>query len=229
MPRLLLLLLGCLGFLAGCQDVPSSTPDARVIAVGDSLMAWNAMSGNSIPDVVERGIGAPVVNRAASAAWLQTSYDTDGKPRSGVQAQFVEGDWDWVIVNGGGNDLMLGCGCTRCEGVIDAMISQDGQRGQIPDFLREIRDGGTQIIYVGYLRSPDLITPIEHCKGEGDEFEARIEQLAQYEEGITFISVQDVVQPGDASYFSFDLIHPSRKSSRIIGERIAAIIKPSAP
>ncbi len=229
MPRFLIPLLGCLSILLGCQEVPANAPDARVIAVGDSLMAWNAMSGSSIPDVVERSIGAPVLDRSVSAAWLRTSFDDNGAPRSGVQAQYVPGDWTWAIVNGGGNDLMLGCGCVRCGGVIDAMISKDGQRGQIPDFLRQIRDEGAQVIYVGYLRSPDLITPVEHCKGEGDEFEARVAKLAQQEEGITFVSVQDVARPGDASYFSFDLIHPSRKSSRIIGERIAQVIKQQKP
>ena len=229
MPRFLFVLFGCLSCLLGCQEVQSSAPNARIIAIGDSLMAWNSTSGNAIPDVVERSIGAPVLDRSASAAWLQTNFDDDGKPRSGVQAQFVDGDWAWAIVNGGGNDLILGCGCSRCAGVIDTMISRDGQRGQIPEFLREIRDGGTQVIYVGYLRSPGLITPIEHCKSEGDEFEARIERLAGREDGITYVSVQDVAQPGDASYFSFDLIHPSRKSSRIIGERIARIIKRAGP
>ncbi|KIC43315.1 hypothetical protein RA27_08540 [Ruegeria sp. ANG-R] len=221
----LLVLLGCLGLLSCCQEMPANAPDARIIAVGDSLLAWNATSGNSIPDVVERSIGEPVLDRSASAAWLRTGFGVDGSPESGVQAQFVPGEWDWAIVNGGGNDLMLGCGCIRCGGVISTMISEDGQRGQVPDFLRRIRDGGTQVIYVGYLRSPGLITPIEHCKDEGDEFEARITRLAQMEDGITFVSVQDVAHPGDASYFSFDLIHPSRKSSRIIGERIAQIIK----
>ncbi|MEX0307202.1 MAG: SGNH/GDSL hydrolase family protein [Ruegeria sp.] len=221
----LLLLLGCLSLFSGCQEMPDNAPDARVIAVGDSLLAWNATSGNSIPDFVERSLGVPVLDRSASAAWLRTGFYTDGSPESGVQAQFVPGDWDWAIVNGGGNDLMLGCGCMRCGDVINAMISEDGQNGQVPDFLRRIRDGGTQVIYVGYLRSPDLVTPIEHCKGEGDEFEARINKLAQKEDGITFVSVQDVARPGDASFFSFDRIHPSRKSSRIIGERIAQIIR----
>lgn len=205
--------------------MPASKPDAKVIAIGDSLMAWNSPSGSSIPDVVEETIGAPVVDRTVSAAWLQTKFDPDGAPESGVQAQYAEGDWSWAIVNGGGNDLMLGCGCTRCEAVLDNMISADGQHGQIPQFLRQIRATGTRVIYVGYLRSPNLITPIEHCKAEGDEFEARIAKLAQQDEGITFVSSKDVAQPGDASYFSFDLIHPSRKSSRIIGQRVAAVIK----
>lgn len=205
--------------------MPASKPDAKVIAIGDSLMAWNSPSGSSIPDVIEETIGAPVVDRTVSAAWLQTKFDPDGAPESGVQAQYIKGDWSWAIVNGGGNDLMLGCGCTRCGAVLDNMISADGQHGQIPQFLSRIRATGTRVIYVGYLRSPNLITPIEHCKAEGDEFEARIAKLAQQDEGITFVSSQDVAQPGDASYFSFDLIHPSRKSSRIIGQRVAAVIK----
>ncbi|MEO1107481.1 MAG: SGNH/GDSL hydrolase family protein [Pseudomonadota bacterium] len=225
MSRNLCLVVGILFALVGCQEMPASKPDAKVIAIGDSLMAWNSPSGSSIPDVIEETIGAPVVDRTVSAAWLQTKFDPNGAPESGVQAQYAEGDWSWAIVNGGGNDLMLGCGCTRCDAVLDNMISADGQRGQIPQFLRQIRATGTRVIYVGYLRSPNLITPIEHCKAEGDEFEARIAKLAQQDEGITFVSSQDVAQPGDASYFSFDLIHPSRKSSRIIGQRVAAVIK----
>lgn len=217
--------IGMISLLLGCQEMPSRHPDAKVIVVGDSLMAWNATSGSSIPDIVEDSIGAPVIDRTVSAAWLQTQYDASGRAETGVQAQFIEGDWDWAIVNGGGNDLMLGCGCSRCDAVLDKMISQDGQHGQIPDFLRQIRKTGTRVIYVGYLRSPELFTPIEHCKAEGDEFEARIARLAQRDEGITFVSSQDVARPGDASYFSFDLIHPSRKSSRIIGERVADVIK----
>ena len=224
MSKKLLLLAGLAIGLLGCQELPSNQPAARIIAVGDSLMAWNAASGSSIPDVVEQNIGAQVVDRTASAAWLQTSFDASGAPRSGIQAQFVDADWNWAIVNGGGNDLMLGCGCTRCDAVMNRMISADGQRGQIPDFLRKLRKNGTRVIYVGYLRSPDLITPIEHCKAEGDELDARIARLAQSDDGITFVSNADVAQPGDASYFSFDRIHPSRKSSRLIAERIANVI-----
>lgn len=223
------LVIGLLSVLLGCQELPSGHPDPRVIAVGDSLMAWNSPSKSSIPDIVERNIGAPVIDRSVSAAWLQTTFDEDGRPQSGVQAQYVEGDWTWAIVNGGGNDLMLGCGCMKCDAVIDSMISKDGQSGQIPDFLRRIRDRGTQVIYIGYLRSPELITPIEHCKNEGDELESRIAELAKREDGITFVAMQDIVRPGDTSYFSFDLIHPSRKSSRMIGERVAQIINNGRP
>ncbi len=224
MSRKRFVLFALLSCLLGCQEAPSNQPTARVIAVGDSLMAWNSASGSSISDVIEKNIGAPVVDRAMSAAWLQTKFDVEGRPESGVQAQFVEGDWSWAVINGGGNDLMLGCGCISCDTTLDNMISKDGQSGQIPQFVRRIRSSGTRVIYVGYLRSPKLLTPIEHCKSEGDEFEARIARLAQRDAGIIFVSSQDIARPGDASYFSFDRIHPSRKSSRIIGERVANII-----
>jgi lysophospholipase L1-like esterase len=229
MTKFSLALIGCLSVLASCQEVPSRNSGARVLAVGDSLMAWNALSGNAIPDVVERSIHMPVVDRTVSASWMQTNFDSKGAPVSGIQAQYVSGDWDWVIVNGGGNDLWLGCGCFSCDAVIDSMISEDGQRGQVPDFLRRIRDDGAQVIYVGYLRSPDLLTPIEHCKAEGDQFETRITRLAEQEDWMTFVSSKTVAQPGDASYFSFDRVHPSRKSSRIIGERVAEVINGAKP
>ncbi|MGB1751872.1 MAG: SGNH/GDSL hydrolase family protein, partial [Paracoccaceae bacterium] len=125
---------------------------------------------------------------------------------------------------GGGNDLLLGCGCMACHDTINELVSENARSGKIPDFLRTIRDNGSKILYIGYLRSPGLLTPIEHCKNEGDLFEARLAKFADREENIYFASMQNIVPYGDASYFSLDRIHPSRKTSKMIGEFAADFI-----
>jgi len=223
--RLKLVLASSLVIPAACQEMPNETPDAKILAIGDSLMAWNSVAQASVPDALEKGLGEPVVDRSVSAAWMQTSSDPNGKPRSGVQAQYIQGDWDWVVVNGGGNDLLMGCGCNWCDATLNTLISSDGRSGQIPNFLRNIRDDGAHVVYFGYLRSPNLITPIEACKSDGDELETRIAKLAKHEDRITFVSMQDIVPPNDASYFAFDLIHPSPKASRMIGQRLASVMR----
>lgn len=43
---------------------------------------------------------------------------------------------------------------------------------------------------MGYLRSAGIDTPIEHCKDEGDELEARIARLAARVEGVHYLSMR---------------------------------------
>jgi hypothetical protein len=90
-----------------------------------------------------------------------------------ITKQFRQGDWDWAVLNGGGNDLWLGCGCMRCAGKLDRLISRDGRRGAIPGFVSRLRQSGAQVIYVGYLRTPGITSPVEHCTDEGAEMDRR--------------------------------------------------------
>ena len=108
---------------------------------------------------------------------------------------------------------------------MNRLISKDGTRGQIPKLMSKIQRTGAQVVFVGYLRSPGLGSPIEHCKDDGDELEARIARLAARVDGIHFVNNQDLVKPGDRSYHAIDMIHPSVKASRHIAARLAALIK----
>lgn len=202
--------------LAGCQEQIHANSDARVLAIGDSLMAWNSVSGRSVPHVVEELRGQNVIDRSLVGA-LMTPPDLQTIPD-----QYVAGDWDWVLVNGGGNDLAFKCGCRKCDGVLDRMVSLDGQRGIVPDLLRKARDGGAQVLYFGYLRSPELTTVIERCKSVGEALDSRIAKLAQSEPGIHFLSMADIVPKGGRGYFDIDTVHPSPKASRAIGRKIAS-------
>lgn len=223
--RKIIVVLGLSGLLFACQDSVRHNQDARILAIGDSLLSWNSAFGSSIPDVISKELGQPVVDRSVSGAWMLTRDDDEKGSGMNVPYQYEPGSWDWVVVNGGGNDLLFGCGCGLCDGVMDRLISADGSTGQIPDLVRRIRADGAQVLYTGYLRSPNLLTPIEHCKNDGDELEARIARLAAAEEGFYYVSMQDVVPPGGLTYFAPDLIHPARKTSRKIGERLASAIR----
>lgn len=193
----------------------------RVLAIGDSLMAWHSIGGKSIADYLERGLGTKVVNRSIGGAKMLHKLPVSGAMGMSIPAQF-RGDWDVVVMTGGGNDLWLGCGCNRCDRRMNRLIAQDGTRGQIPQLMAKILNSGAEVYYVGYLRSPGLGSPIESCKDEGDELEARIARLAERVEGIHYVSNQDLVKPGDRSYFGIDMVHPSVKASREIAGRVLA-------
>ena len=199
----------------------------RILAIGDSLMASHSVSGRSIADYLARELGQPVKDRSVLGAHMVYNLPITGAMGMSIPAQFKKRDTglDWVVMTGGGNDLWLGCGCGRCDRRMNKLISKDGTRGKIPSLMAKIRRSGAQVAYVGYLRSPGMGSPIEHCKDDGDELEARIAKLAARDEGIHLLSNQDLVKPGDRSYFAFDMIHPSVKASRMIAARLAALIE----
>lgn len=198
---------------------------ARILAVGDSLMAWHLMTGKSISDVVGDELNEPTTSRAVSAARM--IFNVPGFAQMGMQIpnQFSGDNWDWVLMNGGGNDLWFGCGCKACDIKLDKLLSPETGKGAIPDLIASARETGAQVIWVGYLRSPGVDSLIEECRDEGDELEARIAEYVSGRDGVYFVSNADLVPHGDLSFHSVDRIHPSLKASRAIGQRVAEVIR----
>jgi lysophospholipase L1-like esterase len=203
----------------------SRNASPRILTMGDSLMAWHGITGGSISHSISRTLNEPVANNAVGGARILYKLPLTGAMGMKIASQYREGDWDWVVVNGGGNDLWLGCGCGPCEKKMGRLISDDGRRGEIPRLVDGLRKTGAQVVYVGYLRSPGAWSPIEHCRDEGDQLESRISKLADILPGVHFVSLADLVPHGDRSYHGIDMIHPSLKASREIGQRVAAVIQ----
>lgn len=213
-----------LGLAATAQIAGAEGRSPRILAMGDSLMASHSISGRSVADNLSRMLGEPVLNRAVLGARMIYKLPISGAMGLSIPAQFRGDGWDWVVMTGGGNDLWLGCGCGRCQRKMDRLIAQDGTSGALPQLMARVRKSGARVVYVGYLRSPGIHTPIEHCKDEGDELEARVARLAQRVEGVHYLSLQDLVPRGDTSFFALDGIHPSVKASRAIAERLATLL-----
>lgn len=210
--------------LAGCGETVSRAEQSRILLMGDSLMAVHGMAGQAVSHNIERELGEEVVDRSVIGARMMYALPISGAAGLNIPKQYRPGDWDWVILNGGGNDLWLGCGCSLCDYKMDRLISEDGSKGVIPGFVSKLRQEGAQVLYVGYLRSPGLGSPIEYCRDDGDELEARIAKLSKLDRGVHFLSLSDLVPHGDRSFHAIDMIHPSIKASAAIGKRIAAII-----
>ena len=177
-------------------------------------MATHVLTGRAVPNVLSRVLDEPVANRSLTGAMMR-----------GVSRQYEAGNYDWVVLNGGGNDLWLGCGCSDCDERMARVISEDGSTGMLPDLVARIRADGARVIYVGYLRSPGFGSPIEHCRDDGDEMERRVSQMADAMDGVWLMSNKELVPSGDKSFHAFDRIHPSVKGSRVIGKRIASVIR----
>ncbi|MEM9349796.1 MAG: SGNH/GDSL hydrolase family protein [Pseudomonadota bacterium] len=199
---------------AAFPSFAQSEDDPRIQLLGDSLMATHMLTGRAIPNVLARTLDEKVDNNALTGAMIR-----------GISLQYEPGELDWVVLNGGGNDLWLGCGCNECTERMAKVISEDGASGRLPDLVSRIRADGARVLYVGYLRSPGFGSPIEHCRDDGDEMERRIVLMARAMEGVWFLSNKELVPSGDKSFHAFDRIHPSPKGSRAIGRRIASAIR----
>ena len=212
-------------FLVGCGETVSRDFPSRILVVGDSMLASNRMSDAAVADAIEQTLREPVVDRSVIGARFHYSLPISGSAGLNITKQYVPGNWDWVVVNGGGNDLWLGCGCMLCDAKIDRLISEDGTKGTIPGFLSDLRQSGSKVIYVGYMRSPGIASPIEYCRDEGAELEKRVAKLSELDRGLIFLSLEDLVPNGDPSYHGIDMIHPSFKGSTAIGKIIANVIE----
>ena len=222
-------LVAALGLLATVLAAGSASaqtaPGPRILAIGDSMLAAHSISGRGVSDFLAAELGAPVTDRSVAGAWMIYNLPISGALGLSIPKQFRGTNWDWVVVNGGGNDLWLGCGCHRCERKLDKLISETGTKGALPRLFSRILRTGARVVYVGYLRSPGVFTPIEDCRDEGDTLEARVADLAARVEGLYYVSLQDLVPYGDRSFHAIDGIHPSLKGSREIAAQVARVMR----
>lgn len=210
--------------LVACTETVTYSSKSRILIMGDSLFATNTLSGRSVGHVIETELGEEVIDRSVRGSRFLHQLPISGNLGLNVSKQFQRGPWDWVVLTGGGNDLWLGCGCSRCEITMSQLISNNAVHGEIPRLVNRLRLAGTKVIYVGYLRSPGVKTPIDHCRDEGEELERRVKLMSDTDPGFHFISLAEVVPFGDRSFHQIDMIHPSIKASTVIGRRISSLI-----
>nr|MCU0902196.1 SGNH/GDSL hydrolase family protein [Cypionkella sp.] len=192
MIRITMMLL-TLAALFGCGEPVAQGADARILVVGDSMFATNRAGNAAVADVLETELRTNVLDRSVIAARYFHALPISGAAGLRLTSQFREGDWDWVVMNGGGNDLLLGCGCGFCQGVLDRLVTKDGRGGAIPSYVARIRATGARVVYAGYMRNPGMATPIKHCGPAGNELDRRLTLMAGFDAGVTFVPMADLV------------------------------------
>lgn len=203
--------------LTGCVVIaPPVDTDADVLAIGDSILAWHRGKGASIPAVVERRTGQKVTNQSIAGATFIGSR--------GIPTQFVAGDWDVVLINGGGNDIGDVCGTPREAAVLEQLISSDGQRGAIPQFVRSLRSGGADVIWLGYYPISVAGGPFSPCRDTLNLLKARQRAMAVSLDGVAFVDPARVIAPDNLTLYDRDLVHPSVDGAARIGGLVASVL-----
>lgn len=202
-----------LSLLAACgHGVPE---DARIVVAGDSVMARNRITGASVADQLQERLGEPVGDVSFPLAQV-----SGGLGPLNIPAQLEALRPEWVVLNGGANDLSANCDCTDCGAVLDRLISEDGMRGAIPALVADLRGRGSQVIWADYYTSPRYAGST--CEAPYQVLEDRLGRMAGADVGVTLVDMDDVFRPDDLSLFASDLTHPSEQGSA----RIARLVSP---
>lgn len=193
--------------------------DSGILGIGDSMMAWNRESGESISEVVSSQLGMDVLN--VSISGTQLTNDSN----EAIPFQYVDGTWDWVLLNGGGNDINEQCNCGECDSVLNEISSIDGQTGVLPQLVDDISSKGHNVVIVGYFSIPEDQPDFGNCGSTLVELNSRQQQVANSRDSVWFVSSGDVVSPEDMSHYDDDSLHPSVAGSIVIGEYVTEIIQ----
>jgi len=210
----------CMALLGACA--PRGDPGAQMLAVGDSVLAWNGGAGASIPEVAARALALDVENAAVPGARVVQPSSLRAALGLSVPAQVVPGPRDWTIVNGGANDLSAVCGCMRCDSALDALVSADGSQGAVPDLVRRVQAAGAaQVAVLGYYGpSREGGGSFAACDDEFAAMDERLARMAAAIPGVIFVPTRAVVA-GEPSLYDRDRVHPSVAGSAVIGQALA--------
>ena len=208
----------------GSGDGPSDEPSEplNIQIIGDSIFAWNSGSGQTVGAFLAEQTGANITDFARSGAQVFVDDEEAAARGLDILEQFEPGDWDWVIMNGGANDVEEDCGCGECDVILDDIISPDANGGRLPEFVRGLQDQGIGVIYLGYFQIGIEDTDSAECVDEFDALDDRISRLAGGLDGVFFQSGIGLLSTGD---LASDGIHPNPVGSEILAMALREAIE----
>lgn len=222
--------LACLcGLVMACVEAPApeapgpeAPSGANLLGMGDSIFSFNLEEGQSIPEVVARDSGHVARNAAQGGAWLTQGLDHE---RETIGDQWVPGDWNWLVFDGGGNDLNDRCACGDCDAVLNEIITADATAGVIVDIVDDAVASGTKVVFMGYPElPPDAALGFDRCGPWFARQNERVQALAARVPSFFFVDAADVVSASDTDLYVDDRVHPTPEGSRVMGAYIAETI-----
>ncbi len=220
-----LFILTCLGCAFDENEfVPREVPaGAAVIVIGDSVMDYHREEQNAIADIISEQLGEPVYNASVSGAYFTSN---EGEAMD-IRNQYIEGDWQWLVVAGGGNDLNDECGCSvsGCVDTMNDIISGSVSSGALPKLVSTALAEGVRIVIMGYYSVPPTAEyGFAGCNDVVSTYSGRMALLADNNENVWFVDAGSVMSPANLDAYDDDHVHPSELGSRLIGQAIASQI-----
>ena len=213
--------LGVLSMTAGCIsnrcDEVDALPSADAVAIGDSILAWNASKCQSVIDSASRSLGARIDNRSVNGARL----------RGGIPGQRDGSDARLVIVDGGGNDLNGADACKNDPTAeLDRLASLDGTEGAMPALVDGLVGEGHDVLLLGYYGvKRGGWYGLGACGEEVALLKERYAMLASRHPEVVYVDLEETVTSDQAEHYAFDAVHPSPKGAEVLGEAVAAALR----
>lgn len=196
----------------------------RILAVGDSVLAWQKWTGRDIPSEMGAVLGAEVENDAVVGARFSNDSGLGRALGFDVRSQYRRGGWDIVLMNGGANDLLNDCKCGACGPVVDGLINAELD-GEVPRFIAAVLQDARRVVWMGYYASARS-GQFTGCRPFLVEYDKRMAQLADRTPGLQFIDSEDALDPDNRALFAVDGIHPSPEGAQRVGRYLANRISP---
>ena len=207
------------GYEEGTDDVEQVSSDdfyatSEILMLGDSLLAWFKEEGASVGDALEASSPFSVTNLSVSGALFLEGEES-------IPQQYVDGEWAWVVFDGGGNDANDLCESGRCDGVLAELVDASGSVGRVPDFVRELSAAGHRVLILGYYNMPESADfGFDRCNDEAELLNQRYASMAASIDGAYFYDLGQVVSPSDLSHYDDDHVHPSERGTETLGRGI---------
>ncbi len=211
---------------------PDSEEDPTALAIGDSIFATNSGTCQGIAGQLSLDLGLYVQDEAVSGRRLTRPED-----EIDITRQYSSGDWDLVVLDGGGNDLIQECVCNgsgteeACMAVVDELHDPTTGTGEMAALLDTIAaDSGAQVVLLGYyLFASDSWANFDGCNDYLAELDDRYAELAASRDDVTFVDGRELVDwDVNPDAYTFDHIHPSVAGSELLAQAIADVLAPEA-
>lgn len=138
-----------------------------------------------------------------------------------IPRQYVDGSFGLLIASGGGNDF-ANCTCGEdCDPVLDALISEDGTEGAVPELVNRAIAGGAKVAWVGYFRPMDNGNEFSACGGELNAYRARLSALDARTDHMVFVDGVECGSGTEEELYEEDGYHPSEAGSTAMGALVA--------
>ena len=236
------LILGAASLATACQEdqcpalealpgSPDSGEEASILAVGDSIVAMNGQLCQGVAGHAALSLDRYVQDQSVGGRRLDHPDSDDD-----IMGQYQAGPWEWVVMTGGGNDLLQECSCNAdghdaeaCEQVLDSLVDLDSGTGELLDLLDLVRadeSNAATVILLGYYPFTDgSWANFDGCNAYLPELNARYEALAEQEEDLVFLATEELMDlQTQPEHIWIDGIHPSAEGSRALGQLVAEFI-----
>lgn len=203
-----------------CEEYEQLSNEEKILTIGDSILAWGTPTCSSVSHQVGLEYNNFVSVEAISNTQLIKGSDM-------IPEQYFEADWDWVILDGGANDLNKQCGCSEsCDVVLDILSSKDGSQGEMIDLVHKVLLSGTQVLMLGYYPMPEEAWyGFEECGEELEELNKRYSRIAGRYSNVHFAPLeQNFNWQEQPELLDVDYVHPSVEGAEKIAIYLSALM-----